>query len=360
MQKSLSIFKIILTLTGFILWSAGGGESSGSGFSKSLNILNPTPQGPAPGGKTPQNLPSPSRLKSTDIPSAPSLSVLAKAYEKTGDHDNHIRILKLNAQREPDNTDHLFQLVRALRRAYFKTFKTPYREEAVTTIENLLTKDPQHHEAAYLEMFKLLTHKTEMEKNKHDILELIRKLIRLFGEKKVYTKYLCKYLYLNEFYPQSLKVCRKAATSYPEAPWALVYQALSLPTPGEVEKSLKETAKKFPGSVLAQLQTGRFLLKQKDYGQALPYFQTTVRLRPRLVEAQVGVAQALFHTNKPKKAYPYFLRACLLDKTNMLTPFRQAKSILNQKDQVSLGEFFEKGINQCFHNTPSPRASSLR
>lgn len=359
MQKSLSIFKTVFILTGLSLLSARGDETSpeGSGFSKSLKILNPSSS--APDRDSPHIL-TPPRLKSTDLPSSPSLDVLAKAYEKNEDHDNHIRILKLNAQRDPDNTDHLFRLTRVLRRAYFKTFKSQYREEALTTIQTLLTKDKKHHEAAYLEMFKLLTHQTEMEKNKHDILELIRKLIRLFGEKKVYTKYLCKYLYLNEFYPQSLKVCRKAADSYPDAPWALVYQALSLPTPVEVEKHLKGAAKKFPKSVLAQLQTGRFLLKRKDYGQALPYFQTVIRLRPRLVEAQGGVAQALFHTNRPREAYPYFLRACVLDKTNMLTPFRQAKSILNQKDQISLGEFFERGINECFHNAPSPSAKKDR
>ncbi len=291
--------------------------------------------------------PSPSEKK--DIPSQPSLKILAQAYAQKNDYKNHIRILRLQAQKEEGNTKAFFLLIQNLRRAYFKTFQAEYQEEALATINTLLEQEGKHNkEALYMEMFKLLSHKSEMEKNKSVLLELIQKMVRIFGEKKPYKKYLCKYFHLNEYHRESLKVCGEFIKSYPQEASGYVYYALSLRNQKEVEEKLKIAAKKFPRSVLAQLKAGDFFATKEDFKSALPYFQTAVQIRPNWIDIQSRLAQALFYSGKIKESYTHFLKACLMDKSRMLWPFKQAKSILNQRSQFKTAEFFETGINQCF------------
>ena len=116
-------------------------------------------------------------------------------------------------------------------------------------------------------MLELLKFTEDSEESKYDILQLLQTLIREFGVKKIYVQDICKYLYINKFYRQSLASCKKAIKYYPKSATNHVYYALSMEDSKKTGEYLKQTAKKFPQSAFAQIQAGQFFIQQKDYGQ---------------------------------------------------------------------------------------------
>ncbi len=278
-----------------------------------------------------------------------SLVVLARAYEQKGDYENQVLTLRQLLNRHKKKGLYLLELARGLKNLYFKTGLFKHREEAIKIINEVhALNNKKHREQAHLQMLELLKFKEDSEENKYAILNLLQVLIREFGVKKIYVQDICKYLYINEFYRQSLASCKKAIKYYPQSATNHVYYALSLKDPKKTGEYLKQTATKFPKSAFAQIQAGQFLIQQKDYAQALPYFKRAGAEEPDSAPAQVGLAQALFHTGQEKKSYKFFLKACMLNKPKMLWAFKQAKSILNQKSLFALASFFDRGITKCF------------
>ena len=287
--------------------------------------------------------------ESLDDNSTSSLSVLVQAYEQKGDYKNQIRILRILTTREPKNGVHWMKLAKILRQTYFQTKKIDYQEEFIDITNKILTMDKKYHESTYLEKLKFISSEKETEANKHSALKLIQKLIREFGDKAAYIKLLCKYLYTNQFYLQSLSTCKKAMKRYPNEVSYYIYYALSLKKDNQKKAHLTAAIRKFPNSNLAKLKMGMVLLDQKEYKSAIPYLKKVVEKQPESAETQLGLAQALFHSSQEKASYDHFLHACMLNKSKMLWSFKQARSILHQKNKLKMADFFENGITQCFH-----------
>ena len=287
-------------------------------------------------------------LESLEDSSPRSLLILAQAYENQGDFDNQIRVLKKLVKKNKKNGKYLIELAKGFRSRYFETGLFKHREEAVTVINEVYKLDKKYHEQAHLEMLKLLQYKEDSEETNYAILKLLQTLIREFGMKRTYIKEICKYFHANKFYSQSRSGCKKAMRYDPKEPSNYIYYALSLEEPEDIEKNLKKAVKKFPKSAFVQMKIGSHYVEQKDYPSALPYFQKAVQLDSDSAEIHLGLAQSLFHTRKEKKSYKHFLKACMLNKSQMLWAFKQAKSILNQKSKFTLAASFEKGITKCF------------
>ena len=281
--------------------------------------------------------------------SARSLLVLAQAYEQKGDYENQILTLKKLIKKNKKQGLYWLELAKGFRKLYFKTGLFKHREESVKAIQQVYgLKNKKYQEKAHLEMLELLKWTEDLEENKYAILKLLQSLIREFGIKKKYVRDICKYLYINKFYGQSLAGCSKAIKYYPKEPENYIYYALSLEDEAKKEKFLKQTAKRFLKSFFVQLKMGQHFIEQKEYQSALPYFEKVARWKPSSAPAQLGLAQALFHTGQEQQSYKWFFKACMLDKPKMLWAFKQAKSILNQKSQFNLASTFDKGITQCF------------
>ena len=287
-------------------------------------------------------------LESLEDSSPRSLLILAQAYENQGDYDNQIRVLKQLVKKNKKNGEYLIELAKGFRSRYFQTGLFKHREEAVTIINEVYKLEKKFHEQAHLEMLKLLQYKEDSEETNYAILKLLQKLIREFGIKRAYIKEICKYFHANKFYSQSRSGCKKAMRYDPKEPSNYIYYALSLEKPEDIEKNLKKAVKKFPKSAFAQMKIGFYFAEQKDYPSALPYFEEAVQLDSNSAEIHLGLAQSLFHTRKEKKSYKHFLKACMLNKSQMLWAFKQAKSILNQNSKFTLSASFEKGITKCF------------
>lgn len=287
-------------------------------------------------------------LESLEDSSPRSLLILAHAYENQGDFDNQIRVLKKLVKKNKKNGKYLIELAKGFKNRYFQTGLFKHREEAVAVINTVYKLDKKYHEQAHLEMLKLLQYKEDSEETNYAILKLLQQLIREFGMKRAYIKEICKYFFANKFYSQSRSGCKKAMRYDPKEPSNYVYYALSLEKQEDMEKGLKKAVKKFPKSAFVQMKTGFYFAEQKDYPSALPYFERAVQLDSNSAEIHLGLAQSLFHTRKEKKSYKHFLKACMLNKPQMLWAFKQAKSILNQKSKFTLAASFEKGITKCF------------
>ena len=288
-------------------------------------------------------------LESLDESSPRSLLILAQAYESAEDYKNQIRILKKLVKKNNKNGNYLLELARGLRKIYFKTGLFPYRDEAQEIIRKTLALNKKYRERAHLEMLELLKFKEdEGEENNYAILKLIQTLIREFGIKRQYIKDICKYFYINKFYNQSLSGCKKAMRYDPKEPSNYIYYALSMEEQDDKEKHLIRAGKKFPNSHFVQVTVGQFFIKQKEYKLALPYFKTAFKNKPNSAEGRLGLAQSLFHNGKEKESFKHFLKACMLDKPQILWAFKQAKSILNQKSKFQLASTFDKGITKCF------------
>jgi len=277
-----------------------------------------------------------------------SLLVLAQAYEQNNDYDNQIRVLKQLVKKDTKNGNYLIELARAFRNLYFKTGIFKHREDAIKFINQTLELNKKYHEKAHLEMLELLKFNEDSEENNYSILKLLQTLIRKFGVKKVYVKDICKYFYINKFYVQSLSSCKKAIKYDPKEVSNHIYYALSMEKLEDKEKQLKITVRRFPKSAFAHNKAGQFFIEQKEYKNALPYFEQAVLLDPKSTEGQLGLAQSLLHTGREEESYKHFLNACMSDKSRMLWAFKQAKSILNQKSKFNLASTFEKGITKCY------------
>ena len=285
-----------------------------------------------------------------------SLLVLAQAYEQKGDYKNQVLTLRRLVQKNKKKELYLLELSKGLRKLYFKTGIFKHREEAIKTIQQVYALKKKYHERARLEMLELLKFSEDSEENKYAILKLLQDLIREFGVKKSYVRDMCKYLYINKFYRQSLSSCKKAIKYYPAEPENYVYYALSLEDETKKEKHLKHTGRRFPKSLFVQLKIGQFFIEQKDYLSALPHFKNAVQWGGSdSAPAQLGLAQSLFHTEREKQSYKLFLKACMLDKPKMLWFFKQAKSILNQKGRFALASGFDKGITKCVLKAKYPQ-----
>ncbi len=279
-----------------------------------------------------------------------SLLLLAQSYESKKDYENQIRILRKLVSKNKTNSSYHLQLIRAFKTRYFHTKNIEHKKEVVQTIHQVMQmKNKKHHELAQLEMLSLLQYKEDVKYNNYAILELFQKMVRDFGKKKIYVRGLCEYLYINQFYQQSLKTCQEAKKIDPKGSSNYIYYALSVKDPEQMEKHLKSSAERFPQSALVQVKAGEHFLKQKSYQTAKMYYAKAVDLDASLVMAQLGLAQSLFGMEQFKIAYKHFLKACILDKPGTLWAFKQAKSKLNQKSQFKMAEFFRKGIIKCFH-----------
>ena len=291
-------------------------------------------------------------LESLEDSSPRSLLILAQAYENTGDYENQIRVLKQLVKKHKKNGIYLLELAKGFRKLYFKTGLFEHREKAITHINTTLTLHKKYHENAHLEMLILLKYKEDSEETNYAILKLLQTLIREFGVKRTYVKDICKYFYINKFYTQSLSGCKKAMKYDPKEPGNFIYYALSMEEIEDTEKHLKQAVQKFPESLFVHIRTGQFFIEQKDYQSALPHFKKASKIRSDSAEGQLGLAQSLFHNGKEKESYKHFLKACMLDKPQMLWAFKQAKSILNQKSKFKLASTFEQGITKCFLRAP--------
>ena len=294
-------------------------------------------------------------LESLDESSPRSLLILAQAYENTGDYDNQIRVLRRLVKRNKKNGIYLLELAKGLRKLYFETGLFPHREEAITIIHKVLKMNKKYHEKAHLEMLELLKFKEDSKENNYAILKLLQTLIRDFGVKRNYVKDICKYFYINKFYKQSLFGCKTAMKYDPKEPSNYIYYALSMEETEDIETHLKKAVKKFPNSILVRIKAGQFFIEQKEYKSATPHFKKAVSIDPNSAEAQVGLAQSLFHNGKEKESYKHFFKACMLNKSQMLWAFKQAKSILNQKSKFQLASSFDKGITKCFLKAPEKK-----
>ena len=281
--------------------------------------------------------------------SVESLLILASSYGAKKDYENQIRILRKITSKNKTKGEYQIQLLRALRLRYFKTKNLDHKKEVVQAVHHVLERYKKHREPAQLEMLALLQYKEGGLYNAYDVLDLFQTMVRDFGPKKMYIRGVCKYLYLNQFYQQSLKACKKASRLDPKSAGNYVYYALSLKDEEQKEKQVQKSADQFPRSFLAQSSAGETFLQQKSYKQAHFYWARAVQLRPDAAKAHLGLAQALFEMGRFRDSRPHFFKACVLDKAQVLWAFKQAKSKLNQKNKFALADDFSKSITKCFH-----------
>ena len=289
------------------------------------------------------------RDREDHLGSLSSMMVLAQAYQKKGDYKNAVRVLRKLKNKGGMSVKEMIDLAKAFGSVYFNTGDFTHRQDSLDLLNQALEKNhKKYNESIQIEMLKLLKFKADGADNNYEILQLVKKLIRDFGEKPHYVSDLCQYLLLNKFHKQGISACRKAIQKNPKAPNNYVYYAWSFEENKKVENHLKAAGKKFPDSYFVQLKIGQFYLEQEDYDKAGSYYKKAAVLNPNSAAAQVGLARVLFNTKKEQESYKYFLQACLLNKTDTLWSFQQAKSILNQRSKFKLASKFEKGITKCF------------
>ena len=285
--------------------------------------------------------------------SSASLWMLSLAYGKNKDRANQIMALDKLINRNPKEGKYVLAKAKASISYYFETGDPEFREQAYRLIEEVLTLNKKHHEAAHLQTLRLLKFKDDEENNYYAILEHLKTMARLYGLKKAYIKEVCKYNYLNNFYKESKNVCKRAIKHFPKEPGNYVYYTLSLKDPLVIKPKLKKIAKRFSKSVFVQSQVGEYFLKLGDYENSLKYYMNAARANPGSAPVQIGLAQSLFYTGNEGSSYKAYYRACVLDKGKMIWAFKEAKSRLNQKNKFRLASRFENGITQCMHNTDS-------
>lgn len=251
----------------------------------------------------------------TEQLSVSSYLLLSGSYSEKKLYADEVRVLKMLAEKDPENHEVHYILANAYQKLATQT-EDPFRKKEIenSCIQSL--RDSIRLNKKYQPAYDLLLNIFISEKNHYEARTLLGDMIKLFGNRPPYLNDLCRLLSLDGYLQQAIDDCRRAIISSKNYPDNYIYLAQAYFDKGdekESEKILIAAAKRFPQSEPVQWAASEFYQKKKNYPVANRYLQVAVKADPKSVRSNVGYANTLLEIGKPEEALPYYLTACQLD-----------------------------------------------
>ena len=281
------------------------------------------------------------------------LKMLNEQYKKSQKYSEQLQILDLLIPKLPKDISLQLDQIQAQKKIYYYPHPTIKKKlELEKKLKKIINHHPRHPEA-YWSLFDLndfyikWSQNTEFYSKDYALqnLEFIKVIGEKFGGDRKTFKYLCQYLVINHLYDEAPPICQKAKKLNSQDPETLIYAEYLLKK--QDQKSLLKILKKFPQSVEAHLLTGDLFFSQKKYGLSYKYFKKTLSFEPQNVRALIGAGESLFYKDTPKKALPYYTKACDLSVLKTRNLFQKAKSILNQKNLFDIAGRYQYQLDRC-------------
>ncbi|MGE4133450.1 MAG: tetratricopeptide repeat protein [Bdellovibrionales bacterium] len=274
--------------------------------------------------------------------------VLAFAYGSMGDHSNEVRVLKIVADKEPENFEwHLLLAQAHLKQAALISEPTESRNTITSAIQEL--RKVLKIKPGFKVAFDLLLKTFLEQKNHNEARELIAEGLDKFGGRPDLYRELCRLNAIDGFLPQALQACTQSielSPNYPDHYVFLVQVLMDQKEAVSAEKKIVYAAKKFPKSEFVQWAAGKLFLKKQNYPVATRYFETAIRVKPDSSRGQIGLAEALYESGREAEALPHYEIACKADPSTA-DDFLTAGGRLKQGKNPSLGQKYMSAAYKC-------------
>jgi tetratricopeptide (TPR) repeat protein len=105
---------------------------------------------------------------------------------------------------------------------------------------------------------------------------------------------------------------------------ALLSYSASEATRAEAEKEFQAALASNPADAGSEYELGEVAWSRTDFQNAFQHYSRALQLRPRYIDAQIGLGKALTSMNEPRKALDYLLDAERSDPQNEIVHYRLA------------------------------------
>lgn len=158
---------------------------------------------------------------------------------------------------------------------------------------------------------------------------------------------ICRYNYLAGYANEALQTCQQAITKDPQNPSNLIHLGKAEILSGDTasgKRKIASVGEKFSQSELALWEAGNTYFEDKNYGQALSFYQKATEQPERQARDYLGLAKAAFELRKYDIALKAFAQHCRL--SNYLDQeFRRASGLL--KDNPKWQERYRQKMMDC-------------
>lgn len=279
------------------------------------------------------------------------IQLLSKSYHNQKNYLNEIRVLEQWLSRHQKD----YTGIKDLGDAYLAMGN---RIEAAKTYQ-LAIEVNKKYEPAYEALIRV----NEDEGNSAENLSLVQDMLKIFGGKKLYFHRLCEYHYTDGFLKEARGYCQKAVDSDPKYADSHVILGLTYreeQNPLRYQKVLASAAKQFPKSELAQYMAGQMSEDLKDIVSALKYYLQATKADSESVRSWLRLAVVGISAKNYEQSLNAFMKACDLDRSKALEPFRTAVSTLRAQGVNQWNKKFDDSVQKCKYMTTIVRSSRVK
>ncbi|OQW51131.1 MAG: hypothetical protein A4S09_10545 [Proteobacteria bacterium SG_bin7] len=279
------------------------------------------------------------------------IQLLSKSYHNQKNYLNEIRVLEQWLSRNQKD----YTGIKDLGDAYLAMGN---RIDAAKTYQ-LAIQVNKKYEPAYEALIRV----NDDEGNSAENLSLIQDMLKIFGGKKLYFHRLCEYYYTDGFLKEARGYCQKAVNSDPKYPDSHVILGLTYrdeQNPLRYQKVLTTAAKQFPNSELAQYMAGQMSEDLKDIVSALKFYLQATKADSDSVRSWLRLASVGIAVKNYEQSLKAFMKACDLDRSKALEPFRTAVSTLRSQGVNQWYKQYEESVQKCKYLTTIVRSSKVK
>lgn len=280
-----------------------------------------------------------------------SIKILSKSFAQTKNYLNQIRVLEQWLSRNQRD----YSGVKELGDAYLAQGN---RIEAAKTYQ-LAIQINKKYEPAY----EALVRVNEDENNIGENLGLTRDMLRIFGEKKIYLHRLCENYYSEGFLKEARGYCQRAVDRDPKFAQSHVVLGLTYreeQNPQLYQRILSKAAKQFPKSELAQYMAGQMSEDLKDVVNALKYYLQATKADPESVRSWLRLGVVGISAKNYEQSLKAFAKACDLDRSKALEPFRTAVSTLRSQGVNQWHRSYDDSVQKCKYQNTIVKSSRVK
>lgn len=279
------------------------------------------------------------------------IQILSKSYHRQKNFLNEIRVLEQwLSKNQKDYTG-----IKDLGDAYLAMGN---RIEAGKTYL-LAIEVNKKYEPAYEALIRV----NEDEGNAAENLSLTQDMLKIFGGKKQYFHRLCEYYYTDGYLKEARGYCQKAVNSDPKYADSHVILGLTYreeQNPMRYQKVLATAAKQFPKSELAQYMAGQMSEDLRDVASALKYYLQATKADADSVRSWLRLAVVGITAKNYEQSLKAFMRACDLDRSKALEPFRTAVSMLRSQGVNQWYKTYDDSVQKCKYLSTVVRSSRVK
>lgn len=267
-----------------------------------------------------------------------SLIWLATSYHQDKNYLNEIRVLEQWLSRQVSD----YVILKMLGDAYKAIEKI---EDATKLYQMAITANKK-----YIPAYQSLLEAYAEQGDFGEARVLTTELISQLGEKPEFLHRLCEYYFSDGYLKEARGYCQKAVSRDPKFADSHVILGMTYKEEEKkdrYEKVLKTAAKQFPKSELAQFKAGEMSEELRDISSAYKYYKQATVADKESIRSWIRLGVTGVALKKYENSLEAFVKACSLDRSRAMDPFRTAQAELRKYGVNNWYEKFDAAVQKC-------------